>query len=165
MKTTINLTLLLTFLISLSFSCKKYEEGGNNFRARKKLTEKKWKFDYASDNDTLFAIMDRWKTIEFKKNGDFVINGQKWGEHTIYPRQQNLSFETYTDSNNIFADSVAILNTLAFSHSYPSASALALALAHPSPPFGFSFNIQKLTKHELCIYLHSTNHKVYYHAD
>jgi len=159
-------TIVMAFVVigtGLATSCKKYDEGGTHWRTKAKITDKTWKFDYASDTDTSFAIMDSWKTMQFEKNGDWVVNGNKWGTHNFYKdgehKDQN-SLWVYVDSSTIYWDSVAtIVNN----------SNSGTEEKQYNPILKYRIDINQLKSKKLGLSskntINNTTHNIFYYAD
>lgn len=147
----------------ITTSCKKYDEGGTEWRTKAKITDKTWEFDYASDTDTNFRIMDSWKTMQFEKNGDWVVNGNKWGTHNFtkdHENEKKHNLYVYVDSSSLYYDSIAILGQTFFNTS-------AIPDKETTPVLSLVFNITLLKSKSLGLKPSSNNltHKTYYNAE
>ena len=147
----------------LTQSCKKYDEGGTHWRTKSKITDKTWTFDYASDSDTLYKIMDSWETMKFSKNGDWIVNGDKWGTHNFTKDDENKKVKgiiVLVDSNSIYWDSLSILES--------SVNEVFIQKAD-NPILESQFNIIQLKGKVLGLEKrsrkNSKKHKTYYNAD
>jgi hypothetical protein len=158
----LRILLICVTLISIN-SCKKYDDGGTLWRTKAKITDKTWNFDYASDSDTLYTVMDSWKTMQFQKNGDWVVNGNKWGTHNFVKDDENEKVNAIlvsVDSSSIYWDTIAIFQQ-------NISTSTATFSKDVFPMIDARFEILELKSKKLGIRYQSTanNHKIYYDAN
>jgi hypothetical protein len=153
----LSILLVCVTLISIN-SCKKYDEGGTHWRTKAKITDKTWKFDYSSDSDTLYEVMDSWKTMQFEKNGDWVVNGNKWGTHNFVKDDENEKVKSVfvtVDSSTTYWDSIKQIE-------------VGNITKENYPEIVSRLFISRLKKNELTIYKQYSNldkHEVHYNAN
>jgi hypothetical protein len=110
MKKSINLLLLTIFslLILGASSCKKYEDGGNTFRRKNKLSKNSWELNYRKVE---FETEQKWSKLVFEKNGDFVIDNVVMGNYDFSEKFIiDIKLNTNIDSANLYLLNLQNLN-------------------------------------------------------
>jgi hypothetical protein len=101
MKKTIKLLSMATLVIAIgTSSCKKYDDGGNNFRLEKKLVGQSWDLSFVdneADDAINHAMALDMKQIYFSEDNKFIVNNEILATYEIsHPRIRITSIDEPT---------------------------------------------------------------------